>query len=93
MLGDTFSQAYYTVYDYETEVIGFQGFVVDHLPVIEQKAPYQLIPTWGIVLLVLGGIGTVGGLIYCVVQKRRTRQLEKQLGFMHKMEEVDLDDY
>jgi len=81
------------VYDYETEVIGFKGFTLDHLPIIEQKAPYQLIPTWGIVLLVIGGIGILCGAIYCIVQKRRTRKLEKELGFMHKMEEVDLDDY
>ena len=95
MLGDIFSEAYYTLYDYPTQTIGFNGFVLLNLPVISQKPFYQLIPTWGIVLLICAGLGIIASFVYFYLQKRKNNKLKKELGYNGKInqEEIDLDDY
>ena len=95
MLGDIFSEAYYTQYDYQTQTVGFNGFVLLDLPIITQKPYYQFLPTWGIVLLALAGVGLIASFVYFYIQKRKNDKLNKELGYNDKInqEEIDLDDY
>lgn len=95
VLGDIFSEAYYTQYDYQTQTVGFNGFVLLDLPIITQKPYYQFLPTWGIVLLALAGVGLIASFVYFYIQKRKNDKLNKELGYNDKInqEEIDLDDY
>jgi len=36
-LGDIFADTYYVMYDYAIKQVGFNGYVLEGLPVIEEK--------------------------------------------------------
>jgi hypothetical protein len=64
VLGDIFSDVYYTLYNYTSETVGFSGYVITDLPIIEEKAEKSLFPLWGWVLIIAAFSGLVSCLAY-----------------------------
>lgn len=104
MLGDIFSDAYYVLYDYSTQTVGFNGFMQTNLPIIGEKSEkYSGIPIWIVIVIAIFVMAFIGCILICFLNKRKTklRNLldeynddgetgEKKKKNIH---EVDLDDY
>ncbi len=53
-MGDIFSEIYYVQYDYSARTVGFNGFVIENLPVINEKGEKSgLIGGWTVFLIIL----------------------------------------
>ena len=77
VLGDIFLENYYTIFDFENERIGFNGWVEEDLP-IEPPRPKRNSGT--IVAIVVGTAGTViVAAIAVVLIKRRNQKLRSNL--------------
>lgn len=95
VLGDIFSDVYYTLYNYTSQSVGFSGFVLEGLPVIEEKNDKPFLAWWAWILLIGGMIGVVSCLSYFYIQKKKNEKLRSEFGENYKVnkEEIDLDDY
>ena len=68
VLGDIFLENYYTMFDFENERIGFNGWVEDSLP-IEPPRPKRKVPITIIIAVILAAVIISAGVVfYC---KRR----------------------
>ena len=92
-MGDIVSDAYYVMYDYSTKQIGFNGFVLTGLPIIEgghkQKEPESGgLSTFGAILILIAAIAFVVALVYFAFKKTQDEALRKKL-MEDGMEEED----
>ncbi len=103
-MGDIFSDAYYVLYDYSTQTIGFNGYMQTGLPVIGEKSEkYDGIPIWIVIVLAILVMALIGCILICVLNKRKTKlrnlldeyENDGETGEKKKknIHEVDIDDY
>jgi phosphotransferase system glucose/maltose/N-acetylglucosamine-specific IIC component len=103
-LGDIFSDAYYVLYDYSAQTIGFNGYMQTGLPIIGEKSEKNnSIPIWIVIILAIVVMALIGCILICILNKRKSKlrnlldeyeedgeTAEKKKKNIH---EVDLDDY
>jgi hypothetical protein len=103
-LGDIFSDAYYVLYDYSTQTIGFNGYMLTGLPVIGEKSEKNDgIPIWIVIVGAIVVMALIGCILICVLNKRKSKlrnlldeyENDGETGEKKKknIHEVDLDDY
>lgn len=103
-MGDIFSDAYYVLYDYSAQTIGFNGYMQAGLPVIGEKSErYDGIPIWIVIVGAILVMALIGCILICVLNKRKTKlrnlldeyENDGETGEKKKknIHEVDIDDY
>ena len=78
ILGDVFFENYYTVYDFENSLIGFNGWVQDELDILPKSPPRKSHTefTLYVIIIALLFIIVVGGFVmYC----RKNNKLDNSL--------------
>ena len=103
-MGDIFSDAYYVLYDYSSQTIGFNGFMQTDLPILGEKGEkYNGIPIWIVIIIAIAVMALVGCVLICYLSKRKSRlrnlldeyNSDGETGEPKKknIHEVDIDDY
>jgi hypothetical protein len=85
VLGDIFSDTYYVMYDYVNKQVGFNGYVLEGLPVIEgqkERTP-DGIPPFLYALIVLASVGIIGCVIFFLIKKKKDDELRRNLVDMY----------
>lgn len=71
ILGDIFLRGWYSVYDFDSNLVG----IARNKYSLSKVVVYKPFPTWAIVLIVLVVIVVVVGLIYVFMRWRRAKKL------------------
>jgi hypothetical protein len=82
------------MYDYSTRQIGFNGFMLTGLPLIDGSNKQRSsggISTFGFILILIGGVGFILTLVYFAMKKRQEDNLRQQLIDMYEKNQDDED--
>ena len=85
VLGDVFLENYYTVLDYDRELIGFNGWVQMDLP-IEERRPSRKTTTI-IIIIITCALVLLAAIAAFIIIKRRNSKLAKNLDLYNQLEE------
>jgi hypothetical protein len=93
-LGDIFSDAYYVLYDYQSQTLGFNGYVLENLPILKEKSekPEPGFPIWLVIILALLGMSIITCLCIFYVMKRKNTRLRSLLNEYNDQDDEEEED-